>query len=1138
MSEVPDSELLTSWCAGDRDAYAVLVSRHYGLVEAACRRQAPSGEAEDCAQAVFLILARKPSAAARAPALQAWLLRVAWFVCEHARRAAGRRKQAERNVTVTSEPAETSEALVHLDGCLLKLPEQQREAVTLHYLAGRTPDEVATTLGITRNHTYQLLSRGLAGLRVLLARRGVAMAQAGLIGVLSAEAHAAGNSPPTAMLSSLSGTPSAHANAHAYGAMTSMKIAAFTAFAPFAAAAGLLLMGGVLTLALTAESVPPVKPAAVEEKPASDKPATTTPAEWLAAQRKPAFRAGHTLPRLTRYGWECMPLATGKPLAEDWGYALEFTRYVTTLEAVAQIDVPGSREAQTVALALAKPDIYKLNVATTQAIPSENAPPSAYTRDAAGNILSGQGVSADGTTWGGAGPLISLEAPDSFWAAAGELRAAPLRALVARGIPIDSILNGGESGLGIPGFADAVWNKDPAIGAAIGASIWGQGNMYDHASAKKGNSELIMAAITKAAVPGRTFFNYYAAGGGTHRNQDWAVDAWGPRWQHTRGTNDFPSNEIYFPSAGFTTRLNALTKAINAASLEIATGDTLSYNWLSGGWDDNVADIGRWTGFLKCYYTVGMIGGNTGKYGNFTQGEYEAPFAQGKPPVWLTQLVATSYAHALFSQLEDVLRNGDLLPGPARHAVSGDEPAYEFPTGDDTARVVVRKHRTQPLWLITAWAADGADRKVPIYVPELGQLTVEARIVGSVYKATLDKGKVTLIRQDDEGATYSAVAAGTPVVTPVNLTVPMPANDRLLWLVADSGVTADAAGKVSAWASQGPDGKSGVKVVQSDVARRPTLVAKAVNGKPAIRFANSFLANLDLGAQGDAFIGPLTVYAVFTDANSASRGTVVMAMVANGNPWAAEQGFAIANNIAENTQVTQGVLLKTAPGPSVAKRLQKLMIGENDQPGSGFGFTGDLAELLVYKGQSQLSQERVRLYLENKYGISRHTTLVNGDFEKPVAKNGFQYAPCPGTTHSRGAQGWFFASLAGIQANGSGWTDATAPSGNQTAVVQGSAGRLGSISQMVHLAAGTYTMSLKAARGKDQIQPLKFTVDQIQIGGLLTPAGATFQPLTTGRFIVTEGLHLLRFEATDGSGDKSTLLDEMILQPVNAAKSP
>ena len=883
----------------------------------------------------------------------------------------------------------------------------------------------------------------------------------------------------------------------------------------------LFLLSGLLsTILIAAEPVPAIKPVPTT-KPAP----AITPAAWLKSQPKPAFKAGHTLPRLTRYGWECMPLATGKPLAEDWGYALEFTRYVTTLEAVAQIDVPGSREAQTVALALANPQVYKLNVGTTQTIPSDKAPPGAYTRDAAGNILSGQGVSADGTTWGGAGPLISLEAPDALWEAAGELRAAPLRALIARGIPIDSIHNGGESGLGIPGFAEAVWNKDPVIGAAIGKSLWGQGSMYNHASARKANSELIMAKITKAAVPNRSFFNYYAAGGGVNRNQDWAVDAWGGRWEHGRGINDFPSSEIYFPTARFTGRLDALTRVTNAASLEIATGDTLSYNWISGGWDGDVADNGRWIGFLKCYYTAGMIGANTGKYGNFTQGEYEAPFPQGKVPLWLTQLVATSHVHALFSQLEDLVRNGDLLPGPARHSVSPDEPAYEFPTGDDTARVLVRKHRTQPTWLITAWAADGADRKVSIYVPELGQLTLEARIVGSVYKATLANSKVTLIRQDDEGATYTAVAPGKPVVTPVNLTIPLPANDRLLWLVADSGVTADATGKVSAWASQG----GGVKVTQPDAARQPTLIAKAVNGKPAIRFANTWLANMDLGAQGDAFIGPLTVYAVFTGADPATRGTVVMAIVPNGNPWAAGQGFAIANNPAENTQMSQGVALKTAPYVSAATRLQKLIIGENDQPGTGFGHTGDLAELLVYKGQSGLNQERARLYLENKYGISRNSALVNGDFEHPVVKGGFQYAPGPGTTHSRGAQGWLFANLAALQANGSGWTDAAAPSGKQTAVLQGTDGRLGNMSQMVHLAAGTYKLRFKAARRSGQIQPVKVCVDQIQICALITPAGDSFADYTTSSFTVTEGLHLIRLEATDGAGDKSIFIDDVTL---------
>ena len=857
--------------------------------------------------------------------------------------------------------------------------------------------------------------------------------------------------------------------------------------------------------------------------PASEK---VTPAEWLDAQPKPAFKAGHTLPRLTRYGSECMPLVTGKPLAKDWGYALEFTQFVTDLEAVARIDVPGSREAQTVALALAEPDVYKLNVATTQAIPFENVQPSAYTRDVAGNILSAQGISADGTKWGGVGPLISLEAPDSLWEAAGELRAAPLRALVARGIPIDSIHNGGESGLGIPGFAQDVWNKDPVIGAAIGASQWGPGSMYNHASAKKGNSELIIARITKAAVPKRGFFNYYCAGGGTHRNQDWAVDAWGPRWQHTRGTNDIPSNEAYFPTTKFTGNRNILLLALNATSLEIATGDTLSYNWISGGWDGDIADNGRWAGFLKCYYTAGMIGSNTGVYGGGHRRDFTfvAPFPQDKPPFWLTQLIATSHVHALFSQLEDYVRNGDLLPGPARHGISPDEPAYEFPTGDDTARVLVRKHRKQASWLITAWAADGDDRTVPIYVPELGQLNVDARAVGSVYTANLRNGKVAMVRHDNEGAKYTAVAPGKAVVLPVNLAHPVPMKDQLHWFAADHGVTADAAGKVSAWTSQS---KVPLKIEQSNPARQPSLVKDAISGKPALRFENgkTWLENMDLGKNGDPFIGPISVYAVFTSLGKEGRGAVVMGAIPNGNSFLNGQGFVITDGTYQ--RLSNGVAMATSSG-SLTSRMQTFTIGETNGPGQSFGYTGDIAEILVYKGQSPLNQERVRLYLEKKYNFSRNSTLVNGSFESPTVA-GYLYTPGPATTVSRGDQGWYFASNSAIQANGSSLSAPTAPSGIQTAFLQGTDGRLGIMSQMVHLSAGNYKLRFKAARRSGQIQPVKVSVNQNRLGELITPKSDQFEDYTTASFTVSDGLHLIRLEATDGGGDKSVFIDDITL---------
>jgi hypothetical protein len=70
-------------------------------------------------------------------------------------------------------------------------------------------------------------------------------------------------------------------------------------------------------------------------------------------------------------------------------------------------------------------------------------------------------------------------------------------------------------------------------------------------------------------------------------------------------------------------------------------------------------------------------------------------------------------------------------------------PAYEFPTGDATLRVLARKLKQKPQWLVTAWAADGRDRDVTVNVPGPGELTLHARGCGSVYRVALADGQAT-----------------------------------------------------------------------------------------------------------------------------------------------------------------------------------------------------------------------------------------------------------------------------------------------------------------------------------------------------------------------------------------------------------
>jgi len=68
-----------------------------------------------------------------------------------------------------SQRAQRNEEVFGLAAALLRLPEEQRQAVELRYLQGCSVEEVATQLGRSRAAAAGLLRRGLAALRDLLA---------------------------------------------------------------------------------------------------------------------------------------------------------------------------------------------------------------------------------------------------------------------------------------------------------------------------------------------------------------------------------------------------------------------------------------------------------------------------------------------------------------------------------------------------------------------------------------------------------------------------------------------------------------------------------------------------------------------------------------------------------------------------------------------------------------------------------------------------------------------------------------------------------------------------------------------------------------------------------------------------------
>jgi RNA polymerase sigma-70 factor (ECF subfamily) len=193
VMDTTDSALLIAITHGSDDAFGLLVGRHHREVHAACRRQAPPGEADDCVQAVFLVLHRRPDAAGRSPSLLAWLLRVAHHVCRSARRGSRRRRLAEAWASAPAPSGHRPDAalLDHLDAAFDALGERQRAALTLHVIGGAPPTEVAERLGTTQANAYKLIQRGLAELRQRLGRRGVEAVSAAIAIALAPSVQAA-----------------------------------------------------------------------------------------------------------------------------------------------------------------------------------------------------------------------------------------------------------------------------------------------------------------------------------------------------------------------------------------------------------------------------------------------------------------------------------------------------------------------------------------------------------------------------------------------------------------------------------------------------------------------------------------------------------------------------------------------------------------------------------------------------------------------------------------------------------------------------------------------------------------------------------------------------------------------------------
>jgi RNA polymerase sigma-70 factor (ECF subfamily) len=182
LNNPTDEKLVARTLTGDRNAFRVLVERHYTSVFRLCRSILRQPEdAEDATQEVFVRVHQNLSQFAGRGAFGAWLRRLTVNHCLNRTQTAAA-KASSRScslellaetlpASVDSDPEESllrAENRVRIKRELDLLPPSQRAALGLRLIEGLSYEEIADLMGVPVNSVRSWLHRGRARLREAL----------------------------------------------------------------------------------------------------------------------------------------------------------------------------------------------------------------------------------------------------------------------------------------------------------------------------------------------------------------------------------------------------------------------------------------------------------------------------------------------------------------------------------------------------------------------------------------------------------------------------------------------------------------------------------------------------------------------------------------------------------------------------------------------------------------------------------------------------------------------------------------------------------------------------------------------------------------------------------------------------------
>lgn len=166
---------MAAYAQGDRTAFRELFERHSPVLLRVMRHQLRRPEdARDLVQQTFLHLHRSRMDFREGAHLKPWLFTIAMNLKREYFRRAGRRPEAPLELDGRDDPKVEAEGQNRLEAseavefALSRLPPDQREVISLHWLAGIPLPDVAELVGASLSAVKVRAHRGYASMRRVL----------------------------------------------------------------------------------------------------------------------------------------------------------------------------------------------------------------------------------------------------------------------------------------------------------------------------------------------------------------------------------------------------------------------------------------------------------------------------------------------------------------------------------------------------------------------------------------------------------------------------------------------------------------------------------------------------------------------------------------------------------------------------------------------------------------------------------------------------------------------------------------------------------------------------------------------------------------------------------------------------------